>query len=119
MELKREVVEFRDGTELTVIEANWAISMRLQELEALAVKSPLEDDAQQTFNLVIYPKLAACTSGKVPSLQEALEMPSTELDKWYFAVKRLNPDWFVVLERASKEAVTKKKGKKPIESTKD
>lgn len=119
MELKREVVEFRDGTKLTVTEANWAISMRLQELEEQAVKSPLEDVSQQTFNLVIYPKLAACSSGDVPSLQEALEMPSTELDKWYFAVKRLNSDWFVTLEQASKEEVTKKKGKKPIESMKD
>jgi hypothetical protein len=116
MNLNREVVTFRDGTELTVMEANWAVSMRLQELEEQAEKNPLEDVKQQTFNRWIYPKLAACSSGTVPSMQDAFEMPSTELDKWFFAVKRVNLDWFPEPVPATEEG-KRKKVKKPIESS--
>jgi hypothetical protein len=124
MELNHEVVKFRDGTKVTVTEANWAVSMKLQELEEQATKNPLEDSKLQTFNLVLYPKLLACSSGKVPSLQEAIDMPSSELDRWYFAVKRMNPDWFVpsappATDVKAGEAPLEKKEKKPIKSTKD
>jgi len=121
MELKRETVKFRDGTKLTVIEANWAVSLKLQELEEQASAAPLEDPKSQRFNLLVYPKLAACSSGQVPSMQEALEMPSTELDKWFLAVKNLNSDWFEILttpeEVDGSPKALAKKGKKPTEST--
>jgi len=122
MKLNSEVVEFRDGSKLTVTEATWSIAMHLQELEEQADKSPLEDLTNQIFNVVIYPKLAACSLGAVPSLQEALEMPSTEIDKWYFAVKRINPDWFTAIQKMSEKleaAANEKKEPKPIESTLD
>jgi hypothetical protein len=122
MELKRETVKFRDGTKLIVTEANWAASIKLQDLEEQAKATPLEDPISQRFNLLVYPKLAACSSGKVPSMQEGLAMPSVELDKWFLAVKRLNPDWFMLvpdkLIEESPEALAKK-GKKPTESTPD
>jgi hypothetical protein len=115
MNLNHEVVKFRDGTKLTVTEANWAVSIRLQELEEQATKNPLEDIKQQTFGLMVYPKLAACSSGKVPTIQEAFEMPSVELDKWFYAAKRMNPDWFPDLQPTPD--AKQKKAKKPIEST--
>lgn len=121
MELNREVVTFRDGTELTVMEANWAATMRLQELEERAGETPLADIQEQIFNLAIYPKLVACSSGTIPTLQEALAMPTSELDKWYFAVKRINPTWFEALEEASRknrEEYLAKKGRKRTKSTK-
>jgi hypothetical protein len=121
MELNREVVTFRDGTELTVMEANWAATMRLQELEEQAGETPLADIQEQIFNLAIYPKLVACSSGAIPTLQEALAMPTSELDKWYFAVKRINPTWFEALEEASRknrEEYLAKKGRKRTKSTK-
>lgn len=119
MKLNQEVVKFRDGTELTVTEANWAVSIKLQELEEQANKNPPEDAKLRAFSLALYPKLLACSSGIVPSMEEALEMPSTELDKWYFAVKRINPDWFTALDEAeAKEAALEKKEKTPIKSTK-
>jgi len=125
MDLKKEVVEFRDGSKVTVAEATWSVSIRLQELEEQASKAPREDPSEQIFHLLVYPKLLACSSGDVPDLETALMMPSSEIDRWYFAVKRINPDWFVALEQAAKLAESKelesetisKKGKKPIGST--
>ena len=102
MILNTEIVTFRDGTKVVVSEATWSISMKLQELEAQATKDlegiTLENVSDGIFQTLVYPKLLACSSGDVPTLAQALEMPSTELDKWYFAVKRVNPDWFETVE---------------------
>jgi len=120
--LKSEVVRFRDDSELVVTEATWPVAMHLQELQEHAEANPLEDTVSQIFNVVIYPKLAACSTGAVPDLETALSMPSTEVDKWYFAVKRINPDWFEALEKMSEEMIARaaeKKELKPIESILD
>lgn len=127
MKLNSESVKFRDGSKLVVMEAAWAASIRLQDLENEARKAPLVDASDNIFNLYVYPKLAACSTGNVPTMKAALLMPSAELDKWYNAVKRVNPDWFVALQQAQ-DAVDKdgveaeiaaKKGKKPTGSIAD
>ena len=86
--------------------------MRLQALEKQAIENPVADMDQQTFNKGLYPKLLACSSGDVPTLEDALQMPSTELDKWFFAVKRLNPDWFDMPGETVKEDPEKKSRKR-------
>lgn len=106
MELKCKVEEviFSDGSCLTVSEENWDTAMRLSELESEAQAAPLEDPRAQLFHSMFYPKLAACSSGDVPTEVEARQMPSAELDKWYAVVKRLNPQWFAVIDALTKEA---------------
>ena len=108
-----EKLKFRDGTSLTVNEATWLEDTRLLELEEqgrdknaaeLAAIGEREltklEQKVQFFRLNIYPKMAACSEGDVPSEEEARRMPSTELNKWYAAAKKVNPDWFAVFDQA-------------------
>jgi hypothetical protein len=120
MTLLTRVVEFRDGTKITVSEANYPITLRLEKLQEEANQAtPHPDPARQLFNLAIYPKLAACSTGKVLSEEDAFLMPTTEQDKWYQAVREMNPAWFVQLDKAFLEAeeTLKKKEKKRTRST--
>lgn len=117
MDLRSVTIVFRDNTSLTVTEANWAASMRLLAMEEQAVKEPVEWPAEQLFRQGIYPKLAACSSGQVPSVEEALNMPTTELDKWYEAAKEMNSHWFNKSDGQETEEELKKKELSPTEST--
>jgi hypothetical protein len=112
MELKSEVVKFRDGTSLTVTEANWDMSMRLQQKEEQASKDKLESSARQLFHVLIYPKLEACSTGQVPTETEAYDMPATELNEWYIAAQRVNGHWFKELEEPKTEEEMKIRLKK-------
>ena len=119
MERKSEVVEFRDGSKLTVTEANWAISLKMQDLMEDAEKHPKEDLSAQAFNSFMWPRLFACSTGDVPNFEAALELPESELNVWFFAVRRVNPDWFPT-EEDLKLSITEKhekKGRKRTGST--
>lgn len=116
MDLLSEVVELRDGKKITVTEANWPADICFGELERIARENPDKDPSRQFYNLMIYPKLAACSSGDVPVQEEAYLMPSVLHEKWYAAAKRLNPNWFDPLEKAAEkltaEALKKKETKR-------
>jgi len=113
MQLKTEVVTFRDKKQVTVSEENWNIGTLLTKLNEDAAKEPVDNVNDQVFRQVFYPKLAACSSGDVPSEEEAKQMPSMELDKWYEAVRRVNPQWFAGIDALmSKQDVEKKKVRK-------
>lgn len=136
MQLLSEVVEFRDGTKVTVTEANWEADMRVGAMEkevniridkmVAESTAPLTESEVSyiTFVQTFYPKLAACSTGDVPTEREAFDMPSAEREKWYAAVRRVNPLWFQALDafiekaEASEKAM-KKKGTKPTASTTD
>jgi len=77
-----------------------------------------------TFNQSFYSKLAACSTGDVPTEEEAYLMPSVEREKWYAAVRNVNPQWFVAIDALVKkvedaEAAEEKKRKKQIASLKN
>lgn len=112
---KEEVIEFRDGSKLTISESNWDIGMKLARLVEEAEKlEVLEDQSAQLFRVGVYPKLIAPVIKGTPLTEEqARAMPESELDLWYEAVKRINPKWFAVAADAEPESpeVTKKKDK--------
>jgi len=121
MELKSETIEFRDGTKLTVTEANWPADVKVSEMEREAENNPRKDNQRQFYAMAVYPKLAACSTGDIPTEEQAFLMPSAEHDKWYNAAARVNPNWFDPLEKAAKQLSTeamKKKEKKRTKSTK-
>lgn len=114
--VKTKVVDFSDGSTITVSQSNWDIAMRLSAMEEEARTTPLEDVNAQLFRFAFYPKLAACSSGDVPTESEARAMPEEDLDNWYAAVKEMNPKWFAVIDQAIEtniklaEVEAKKKG---------
>jgi hypothetical protein len=121
--LKTKVVEFRDGSSLTVSESSWNTTMRLAELEEFARANPLDDPMKQMFREEFYPKLAACSSGDVPDEETARNLPDDQLDLWYSAVREINPRWFATLDRlaelgaAALEEQRKKKSKSQTKSS--
>ena len=112
----KEDLSFEEHT-IYVIDGNVPSGfMKIRDLENSMSRSD-EDTKAQIFRLVFYPKLAACSIGDVPSVEEARDaMPTQELNKWYEAVCRVNPHWFKPLQdlQAESEAETlKKKRKRP------
>lgn len=98
-------IEFSDGSKVTVSDGNApAAIMRLAELEELARSNPDDNLSIQVFRTGFYPKMAACSSGQVPTEDEARKFPTAELNKWYNAAKQVNPHWFEALEQLSEEA---------------
>lgn len=107
----KEVV-FRDGSKLVVSEENWETGVRLIRLQRQAVESEKkhEDVEREYFRIYTYPKLrAAVIEGTPPTEDEARMMPSLELDKWYTAVKELNPSWFIEVPTEETEDTEKKR----------
>jgi hypothetical protein len=111
-----ELVKFEDNTSLIVLDGNVPSGfMKIRDLES-SIPSNDEDTKAQIFRLVFYPKLAACSTGGVPSVEEARSMPTDQLNLWYEAVNRVNPHWFKALQdlQAESEAETiKKKRRRP------
>lgn len=96
-----ETVVFRDGSTITVLPAYLPSVLRKQHrLESEAGMVPEDEPVTTvTFRVLYYPKLAGCSTGDVPTLEQArLEWPASELDRWYQAVKRVNPQIFLPLE---------------------
>lgn len=118
MERLFEVVEFRDNTSVTVTERNWETDARIVALETEAEQNPLEDQQRQFFHLYVYPKLAACSTGDVPSEEDAYDMPSGEREKWWDAAKRVNPKWFAPMEEAAEKITAEMLKKKETRRTK-
>lgn len=110
--VKKKTITFSDGSELTISQANWDISMRLTHLEDAARDNPVDDPDQQLFMIAFYPRLAACAEGEVPTEEEARQMPSDDLDLWYATVKEMNPKWFPDTESIEDESKDKKKGQR-------
>ncbi len=90
----QEIVKLRNGLTLTVVSANRpsAVLRRLH----LEVEAERADPGHlDIFNWYIYPRLAGCTIGEIPTAAELRSAwPETEIYKWTDAAKRVNPRWF-------------------------
>jgi len=105
--LAREKVTFRDGSKLIVFEENEYSANYIKELEWDAEHNPHPDLKHNFFRMSIYSKLVACSVGDVPTDIQARSMPSSELKKWYDAAKKINPNWFVSMEKSLTELASK------------
>lgn len=127
-DLAKEEVEFcdRDGNvigRLCVRQATNGIDVRRERLEidaaivnkaeAEALGRPLTADElnRQFFRKNLYPKLAACSEVLepdgyvIPAADECYQWPSTEMNKWYAACERANPNWFAPFRQITDEFV--------------
>lgn len=116
IQVQTERVEFEDGTSIVVAGECWDTSLHVSELlEAAKKAEPHTNVRKQVFRLAYYPFMAgSIIEGDVPSEDAALTFRTTELDKWYEAVKRVAPHYFATAEAAvdANQAEEEKKRKK-------
>lgn len=119
MQIQTGTLEFSGSRKITVSENDFDITRRLNRLTKEAREMVSEDAEHERsawlyFQRDLYPILVAPASGDVPTLQEAFGMPRDELDLWYLAVWRLNPEWFTrsFEEESKTETVTFRDGSK-------
>lgn len=106
-ETRIETVIFRDGSKIKLVEESGmpGIVLRLLDLEDEAMLEPNDDPDIQIFRLSFYPKMAACViEGDVPPADLLRKWPTSEINKWYEATRRVNPEWFLQLDAISDEA---------------
>lgn len=112
-------VIFRDESRVLVHATNDSPSymMRLFRLETEVEDNPPLDSNEIYFQMMIYTKLAACSTGDVPTAAEAYRFPRPELTKWMNAAVEKNKSWFdpilqvgeKALREREKETVKKKR----------
>lgn len=104
------------GRGITVLSNRPSVLMRLFQLETeatnrQAASTPPESTEEfslrlhakkENFRTIAYPRMAACSTGDVPTVEQALqEIPEEDLSAWYNAARRMIPEWFVDLEEAA------------------
>jgi hypothetical protein len=108
---------------LTLRSATIADNMRRSMLAARAFETPLEDPAEQTVAVVIYPRCLACTViGEIVGAQDLAPLPAKELtsaqfvalpaeigEAWLSAALELNPGWSMTPLTADEQTSAEKK----------
>lgn len=102
-DLETITVELSIGLTLVMSQSNWRISRKKARLELEAETNPLEEPDDQLFALNFYPLLAsAVTSENCPTIEQCLnDIPEQDLEIWYQASKKINPEWFVYMDAIS------------------
>ncbi len=101
----QEVIKFRGGLRLTVVSGLRPSSvMRRMHLELEAKRATGSKDRLDVFRWYIYPRLAGCTRGAVPSADELRrEWPETEIYRWTDVARRGTPTWFSSPQQAAEQ----------------
>ncbi len=94
---KRKEVVFRDGSILTIVSSYLpSVTMRRVRLEEEALRREEDrDHPKDVFGVYLYPILASCSIGEIPSPEEIRSTwPESQIYKWRDAVEEVNPHWF-------------------------
>lgn len=115
MEITRKSFTFEDGREITVSESTWEASAARARIEeqARADRTRLNGSGDSVFLFFLetfYSYLASCSSGPIPSPEEAFRISETDLDQWYETVVSVNPENFIKVDRAARGSVTFRDG---------
>lgn len=110
-----------NGVELKIISSTLpSVLLKLRAIELEQDTKVIENESvmDAALRILYYPKMAACTVGNVPSIEETYDMPEVELNNWYEVCSRLNPILFAPLERLAEmnqaeSESAQKKTKKP------
>lgn len=104
------------GRALTVFKASFVMSLQRSILIADAGKTKPNGEYKNLDSSVViyvhqhlYPSLAACSQGKVPTEEEFLTLLEEDVNKWLEAASDLNPDWFSVNNETKKVKEEKEK----------
>lgn len=102
---------------LTLRNATMGDDMRRSMLAAGSLQNPLDDAAEQTVAVVIYPRCMACLVEGMVDDKDAKTLPATEFvalpyeigEAWLTAALELNPGWSLSAPTQEKKAEAKKK----------
>lgn len=119
---KQEQVVFRDGSQVTVCEILDLPSFMLKivRLEEEALARENIPASEVSFRTYIYPRISGCSIGTIPTVDEAVKYPRTELAKWSAVTMQLNPHLFkFIIDEAAKnteptDELVKKKRKRRL-----
>jgi hypothetical protein len=114
-------VSFRDGSRLEIVSGYLpSVTMRRARLEEEALKREEDrNNPKDVFSVYLYPILAACSIGDLPSAGEIRSSwPEAEIYKWRDAIKEINPHWFGSTEETEARTMeeiraVEKKSKQP------
>lgn len=117
---KQQSVKLRDGKIIIMEESlgRPSFMIRFYKLELQAEEHPFtDDDRGQVFQLIFYPKLAACCmSDNLPSAETIRHYPRVEINKLMAVSRELNSDWYASpeekIEIKAEVQEKKKKGNK-------
>jgi hypothetical protein len=119
-EYRQEEVEI-NGHNITILSLRPSVMMRRVHFENEATKgTPAHTAKEENFRLLVYPMLAGCSKGDVPTFDEAIgEWSMDELQSWYEVARRVLPEWFTSLEEqaAQNKEATEQGSKKKSKST--
>lgn len=119
-ELIEHAIKISDGSAITVLSKRPSVVIRRFHLDREAERgAPLDNSRKEIFRVIYYPKLAGCSTGDVPSMEEArTQWGEEDLQAWYDAAKQVVPEWFLSLEELAlqnqqrTETITKKKSRR-------
>lgn len=106
----REEIRLSIGKFTFVVkQANLLMRVRRSKLfEEISKLPPTGDLEQDAVRLYFYPRMAGCSEGNVPTLEEFCELLDIETDEWYKACYEKNPHWFDEDKEISPEELKKK-----------
>jgi hypothetical protein len=99
-EFRDQTITLSDGSQITVWSKRPSVLLRRYRLDQEAEKQPaLDNIRKEVFRLTYYPKLAGCSTGDVPGMEEARsQWGEDDLQAWYDAARWAIPEWFLPLE---------------------
>src|SRR5690349_16930638 len=102
------------GRTITVHKATFVMSLQRSVSQANAIKEAsngiyknLDDSVVNYVHQRLYPTLAVCSEGKVPTEEEFLNLLQEDVDRWIAAASELNPDWFTLENESAAVKETK------------
>lgn len=110
MKRARKEVTLTDGRRFLVEESTWEHSGARSAIEesARAEKAKLNGSGDPVYFYFLeqfYSALISCSFGEIPTPEEALDLPSEDLDRWYEALAECNPGLFRPLDLSSESRV--------------
>lgn len=118
---RRGEVSFRDGSRFEIVSSHLlSVTMRRARLEEEGLqREPDRNSPKDVLSVYLYPILASCSIGSLPTVEELRQWPEMEIYKWRDAIEVVNPHLFGSSDELSTQEskeITKKKERRRVKS---
>lgn len=115
----RGEVTFRDGSKFEIVSSYLpSVTMKRYRLEMEGLKKETDPEhPKDVLAVFLYPVLASCSLGSLPTVEELRRWPEAEIYKWRDAVEMINPHLFgnTPAQTIAEAKQEEKKSKRPQE----